>query len=211
MSFRTLPRALVGHAGAVLREIDPEMGRAMAAEAEHIEQADETLHFALGCVAAAYRRRLSAVTLAVIGARLTIALAAALFGVMHIMISAQNLCLKLELEDGGPGRCAIRSAAVLRYIDDTGLDRWVAMFVVWGGLGVLHIFAAAALAGGRTRTVYGLAVAIAIVGMASPRIGGAMASWAPTYVVLIGAMSLSAFLLQRAWRWETRRLSTGER
>jgi len=208
MNARTLTRMLVGHAGVVLRKIDPEMGRAMAVEAEHIAEPGEGLRFAGGCVAAAYRRRLSGVTLAVIAARLSIAAAAAAFGLLHIAIPAANLCLKLELANGAPGLCTARATAFqLQYVGATSLSHWVWHLAVLGGLGLLHVLAALALAGGWTRGVYRLSVAIAAMALATPFLGAGALTLPPIYVLLIGAMSLSAFLLHRACRWEARRLA----
>lgn len=206
--LRPLARALGRQAERMLAVVRPEQGRAIAAEIEHIASPLEALRFAAGGVLAAWRARFSVPAMGIVGARLMIAMAAGLVGWVHLQTSGRNLVFKIAQmrgEDAWLATAPYMTGADI--IASYSLAYWAWKFTVLGGMGALHLVAAAAMAFGATRVVFWTALAIAALAVAMPMLGAGGLTLPIIYLALIGLMALAAWGLARLWRWDERRLA----
>jgi hypothetical protein len=175
----------------------------MYAEIENLPDR-EALAWALGCVMAACRQRASLLGLAVVSARLCVALAAGAFGFIHVLMGSMNLWFKLAVVSGMEVNASQSYLEVLR---ETPLDYWLTNFAVLMSIGLLHVFAALMMAVGRNDWVHRLA--LAVIGLTLTislfRLGGFGLSM--IYIVLITMMATTSSGLSWLWRWDERRMA----
>jgi hypothetical protein len=81
--IRRLALLLTRHAAQVLRAAGAPQAQAMLAELEYIHGWD-ALAWGFGCVLASYRQRAGVLAVAIVTAQLSVGLAAAVFGLLHI-------------------------------------------------------------------------------------------------------------------------------
>ncbi|NQE64676.1 hypothetical protein [Caulobacter sp. RHG1] len=208
MTFlHSLARALGRHAERVLAVVHPEQGRAIAAEIAHVDDPLQAVMFASGGVLAAWRRRFSAPAAGIVAARFSIGLAAGLLGHVHLQIAGMNLCRKVSLMTGGEACLAKATPYVVGVIEQHSLAHWSWKFAVLGGMGALHVAAAAAMMLGATKAVSRIAVAVAVLAIAMPGLGAGGLTLPVIYLAQIGLMALAAWGLARLWRWDEQRLA----
>lgn len=206
MNARYLALRAVRHATGVLRAVNPTQAQAMAAELDYIADDRTALVFALGCVAAAYRQRASVLTVGIVAGRWLTALAAGLFGLTHILLSGQNLVLKLLLMAGLPGTLITRGAHHIQGVEDMALSHWLWRAIVIGGMGVLHLAAASAVLKGEDRDLTTTALAVVALALLMPFMGTGALTLPVIYIGLITLAVAAGLFFSRLWRWETARL-----
>jgi hypothetical protein len=200
--MRFLAERLIDHAARVLSPLRPVQAQAMRAELAYVEGG--ALIFSLGCVAAAYRQRLSLVLAATFATRLATALAATAFALVHIHMPATNLCLKATmLIDGAPWSGCTRGwigETQLGYLRDSSLQHWLWSLVILGGMGALHLIAVVMLLRGDTRRLKLTGFCIAGYAVAMLFLGAGALTLPPIYMAQIAAMVGMGFLLARIER-----------
>lgn len=204
MRVRALALCLGRHAARVLHPVKPEQAMAMYAELEHLD-GWRALGWAGGCVAAAYRQRASVVAMAVVSARLCVALAAGAFGLLHVVLSISSLWLKLAMMLGASLDHV--SPARLRLIAAGPVEHWLVVVGVLGALGVLHMAAAVTLAVGRNDRVCRYAIALVIFEVVIGVFGLPGMTLPTIYVGLALMMALASSGLAWLWLWDERRMA----
>lgn len=199
---------LVGrHAARVIAPIRPEQAAAMYAELEHVEGGWPAMKWACGCLTAAYRQRASVVAIAVVGARLGVALAAGLFGLMHLVVAITAAWFKLQAIAGADLR--VLGQWWTRSVQESSVEQIALLCCVLGVIGAVHVVAAVMLALGRNDRVcrYAIALIVMEVAFGALRLPGMTL---PTiYVVLALMMALASSGLFWLWAWDERRMARG--
>jgi hypothetical protein len=177
---------------------------AMYAELEHLE-GNKALSWALSCLAASYRLRASFLAVAIVSARLCVAAAAGLFGLIHVVSSSANLWTKiLIMTDSVPEHYR---AALIRSIDAQSLGHWFWIFLMFSALGFLHVMAALMMAIGRNDWVLKLAIVVVGFDLVVPFAGMGAFTAPAIYMGLITLMALVSAALAWLWRWDERRMA----
>ena len=202
--MRSLALFIGRHAARVIDPVWPDQAAAMYAEIENLDDR-AALGWACGCLAAAYGQRASVTAIAVVSARLCVALAAGAFALAHFIYCIANLWLKIGLMTGAS--FADVSPARLRFIAEAPLEHWLASFVVIGALGTLHAAAAIMLAMGRNDRVCRYALVLVVMQVAVGMLGLSGVTWPVIYVGLTLMMALASSGLAWLWMWDERRMA----
>ena len=202
--MRQLALLLGGWAARLMHPVRPTQALAMYAEIENLPD-HEALAWALGCLAAACRQRASLLAVTVVSARLCIALAAGMFGLLHVMIGGANLWLKLAQMSGDPLHQL--TAYHAQTLQGTSLSHWLSSFAQMSLLGGLHMMAATMLAVGRHDRVHQLAFGIIAVEVLFAITGVSGLTLSVIYLVLITMMATTSTGLAWLWRWDERRMA----
>ncbi|HEV7694177.1 MAG TPA: hypothetical protein VGO52_25305 [Hyphomonadaceae bacterium] len=201
--MRQLALILGGWAARLMHPVRPTQALAMYAEIENLPDR-AALVWALGCLAAACRLRASLLAALIVGARLCVALAAGLFGYVHVWSSTHNLWFKLQIMSGVSPKLP---ASFINGLNSQPIDHWVWICVMFSTLGILHLIAAAMMALGRNDKV--LQLSVVVIGldllMSVAGLGGLTLS--AIYIGLITLMALVSAGLAWLWRWDERRMA----
>jgi len=191
------------HAARVLHPVRPKQAMAMYAELEHLD-GYPALGWAIDCLAASYRLRASLIAVGVVAARLCVAAAAGLFGLMHVMLSTANLWTKILAIAGE----AHHRTEFVRTVDSLPLEHWVWQFLMLTALGVLHVMAALMMAIGRNDRVQQLALVVVGFDLLMPLSIGWGGFIVPAiYMGLITLMAVVSAVLAWLWRWDEQRMA----
>jgi hypothetical protein len=202
--MRTLALLLGEWAARLMHPVRPQQALAMHAEIENLPDR-EALAWALGCVVAACRQRASLLGLAVVSARLCVALAAGAFGVLHVVVGSINLWVKLAVMSGLPVHG--QSDGYMQPIQTMSMNATLESFAVLFSLGLLHIAAALMMAIGRNDWVHRLALAVIGLLLVFALFDVARIAWPMIYVVLITMMATTSSGLAWLWKWDERRMA----
>lgn len=195
---RRLAEALTAHAVAVMPVHRRDWALGMRAELTAIESPGAALAFAAGCAWTAYRQRMDAVTVLAFLARLGTALAAGLFGLLHVTLPWSNLALKLKLlADPGFTACGARCGYWVRVVGEAPLGHWLWQQAAMAAFGTLHIVAAVLLLRGRTRGLAWTGALIAVSALAMPLLDAGGITFPAIYILQIGMMAAVGFGLAR--------------
>lgn len=187
--MRKIAKRMVAHAAAVIAPLRPAQARAMVAELDHVENADDAFEFALGCVLAAYRQRIGIVAILAFSARLGTALAAGLFGLLHIIQPWSNVALKMRLgADPSFTACGARCENWVRIVGDLPLGHWLWQQIAMAAFGALHLVAAALLLRGSLRPLVWTGAIVAVFALAMPGLGAGGITFPAIYILLIAMM-----------------------
>lgn len=97
----SLAERLLDHAAAVLPAAQRDWAAGMKAELSAIDDRSEALAFAAGCVLAAYRRRIDPMRIALVSARLFVAVVALLPAVFYVLPTSYRLLVLADLKLSG--------------------------------------------------------------------------------------------------------------
>jgi hypothetical protein len=201
--MRKLALLLGGWAARLIHPVRPTQALAMYAEIENLPDR-EALVWALGCLAAACRLRASLLAALIVGARLCVALAAGLFGYVHVWASTNNLWFKLQIMSGASPKIP---ASFISSLNSQPLDYWVWICVMFSALGLLHLVAAAMMAIGRNDRVLQLLVVVVGFDLLMSMAGLGGFTLPAVYMGLITLMALVSAGLAWLWRWDERRMA----
>lgn len=195
---RPLAERLVAHAAAVMPAHRSEWALGMRAELASIDHPGAALIFAAGCAWTAYRQRMDAVTVLAFLARLGTALAAGLFGLLHVTLPWSNLALKLKLlADPGFTACGARCGYWVRVVGEAPLGHWLWQQVAMAAFGTLHIAAAVLLLRGWTRGLARTGALVAVSALAMPLLDAGGITFPAIYILQIAMMVAVGFGLAR--------------
>jgi len=205
--MRKFAKCLVTHAAAVIAPLRPTQARAMVAELDHIESASDAFDFALGCVVAAYSQRMSVLVALTFSVRLATALAAGLFGLLHIIQPWSNVALKMRLlADPGFTACGTRCESWIRIVGDLPLSHWLWQQGAMATFGALHVVAAVLLLRGSIGRLAWMSMIVAALALAMPALGGGGITFPVIYILLIAMMLAMGHGLAKLEHWNfTRR------
>jgi hypothetical protein len=200
--MRKFAKRLVTHAAAVIAPLRPTQARAMAIEFDHIENASDAFDFALGCVVAAYSQRMSVLAALAFSARLGTALAASLFGLLHIIQPWSNVALKMRLlADPGFTACGTRCESWVRSVGDLPLSHWLWQQGAMAAFGALHLVAAVLLLRGSVGRLGWTSMIVAVLALIMPAFGGGGITFPVIYILLIAMMLAVGHGLARLEHW----------
>jgi len=206
--MRQLALLLGGWAARLIQPVRPTQALAMYAEIENLPDR-EALVWSIGCIAAALRQRASFLAVMVVSARLCVALAAGLFGLVHVWASSMNLWLKVAQLSG------TQVSGLTRYHAETiqalPLDHWAWNFATMSTLGGLHIAAALMLAVGQNNLVRQMALGVVVLETAYALLGISGLTLSMIYLVLITMMGAASAILAWLLAWDVRRMSNHTR
>lgn len=201
--MRSLSQRLVEHAAQVIAPLRPTQAQAMTAELTHISKPSAALSFALGCVGAAYRQRLGIVAALSFSARLSTALAASGFGLIHIFLPWSNLDLKMKLmSDPGFTACGASCAGWVHTVNGLSVSYLLWQQTAMAGLGILHLFAAVIFFRGDMRRLIAASLQIAVLALVLPLTHSGGITFPAAYVVLITMLVAMGFALAKLQQWD---------
>ncbi len=192
------------YAARILHPVRPTQALAMYAELEHLRGA-KALAWALGCLAASCRLRANFAAVAIVGARLSVAAAAGLFGCVHVMAGSKHLGTKIQIITGGVE--APCRTEIICTIASQPLGHWIWMFLAFSTLGLLHVLASLLMAVGRNESLLKLAIVIVGVDLTMPLAGMGGDTLPAIYIGLIMLMAVVSASLAFLWRWDERRIA----
>lgn len=201
--MQSLSQRLVGHAAQVIAPLRATQAQAMTAELTHIVEPSAALSFAIGCVVAAYRQRLGVVAALGFSARLSTALAASGFGLIHIFLPWSNLDLKMKLmTDPGFTACGASCTGWVRTVNDLPLSYLLWQQAAMAGFGILHLIAVVMFFQGDMRRLIVTSVLIAVLAFVLPLTNSGGITLPVVYVVLITMLAAMGFGLAKLQQWD---------